>query len=349
MVGDGNGAVPPAGGRGDGVACLGQRVHHGHGRVQMQLDALLLGRVLALGRFALHDGKGLDDHLLGIFVIVELALHAQPAARLFHAVGDRLARVALEKSADARRTGIVGHVKIHDRGRPLAHLAVVDGKHASLDDDAFILKLLPDLTHRQRLALKGLAVDHLRAVSLLRLRLVPGGELRLRQLGGGHAAHLLRLSKHVPGRVAAGQLDLRLHAEALAHIARRCGQIRRQRFLSEGRKMQAEPVRADRPRRPGQHRGRRAEGVDQDGVQLVRVDVRERLRRKLRMQQHLVHAVERRQLPLRPFDGRARHIVGEARLQRDALMRPVNRRVADLCRLQRLAQRILRAVFVKQV
>lgn len=64
VIRNGDGAVAPAGCPLDGSAGIGQRVHGGHGRMQVQLDALFGIRIAALGRLDLFHGVRLKYHSL---------------------------------------------------------------------------------------------------------------------------------------------------------------------------------------------------------------------------------------------------------------------------------------------
>ena len=147
VVGDGDGAVAPAGRALDGLAGLGQGVHCGHGRVQMQLDALVRRGVDALRRGDLQDRVWLHDHLVVIAVERHLALDFDPHPGLY-AVEDRLGLVGLHELVDADGAGVVRDVERHDPGPALFQLAVVHGKDLTLHDDTEHVKVqVADFDH----------------------------------------------------------------------------------------------------------------------------------------------------------------------------------------------------------
>ena len=147
MVGDGDGAVAPAGCALDGLAGLGQGVHRGHRRVQVELDALVRRGVNALRRRDLQDRVRLHDHLVVIAVERHLALDLHPHSGLY-AVEDRLGLVGLHELVDADGAGVVRNVERHDPRPALFQFAVVHGEDLALHDDAEHVKVqVADFDH----------------------------------------------------------------------------------------------------------------------------------------------------------------------------------------------------------
>ena len=83
---------------------------------------------------ALHDGVGLQHHVPGEAVNVQLALYMQMLA-LFHPVHNGLPLVAGEEFGDAHRTGVVGHVEADHPRAALFQLPVVYGEHVPLHNN----------------------------------------------------------------------------------------------------------------------------------------------------------------------------------------------------------------------
>ena len=134
VVGNGDGGHSPLDRALDGGGRVGQRVHVGHARVQMQLHALFLRRVLALLVLDLHDVLRVELHILAI----EGKLHA-PADAQPHAVGDlavQLDRLALRKTpADDERALVVRHLKQHRPHARAARFVAIELEDFALDND----------------------------------------------------------------------------------------------------------------------------------------------------------------------------------------------------------------------
>ena len=164
VVGDGDGAVAPAGRTLDGRAGIGQRVHGRHRGMQMQLHALFGVGIAALGRLDLLHGGRLQDHFVVVAVKAHLALHAQPHAGL-HVVDDGLGLGGLHKLIDADGAGVVRHVEADDPRTALLELPVLHGEDLALDDHAEHIEI--ELVHPHRPARKRPPVEQ-RARRLLR-------------------------------------------------------------------------------------------------------------------------------------------------------------------------------------
>ena len=204
VVGDGDGAVTPRRRLLDGGSRLGQRVHGGHGRMQMQLHALVLRGVLALGRLELLDGIRLHDHLVVIAVEGHLALNAHPHARLHVLFQNGLCLVRLHELVDADGAGVVGHIEADHIRVALFELAVLDGKDLALDHDTEHVEI--QIADGDFFPVEGLAVEQI-AARLGRSRAHGAGGL-CRRLRG-----LLRQRGRVFDRLAAdarGLLEQRL-------------------------------------------------------------------------------------------------------------------------------------------
>ena len=134
MVGDGDGGHPPFDRALDGGSRVGQRVHIGHARVQMQLHALFLRRVQALLVLDLHDVLRVELHILAVEGKLHAAADAQP-----HTVGDfavQLHRLALGKTpADDDRALIVRHFEQHRPYARTARLVAVELEDLALDNN----------------------------------------------------------------------------------------------------------------------------------------------------------------------------------------------------------------------
>ena len=89
---------------------------------------------------ALHDGVGLQHHVAGEAVDVQLALDEQVLA-LLHPVHNGLALVPGEELVHPHRAGVVGHVEADHPGAPLFQLPVVHGEHVALHHDGAHVQL----------------------------------------------------------------------------------------------------------------------------------------------------------------------------------------------------------------
>jgi len=135
VVRDRDGAVAPRGGLFDGGGCVGQSVHGGHRRVQVQLDTLVGRCILSHGCRQAKNRVRLHDRLVFVAVEGHLALDAHPHAGL-DAAQDGLGLVGLHELAHAHGARVVGHVELDDPGVAFFELAVVDGEDLALDHDA---------------------------------------------------------------------------------------------------------------------------------------------------------------------------------------------------------------------
>ncbi len=200
VVRDGNGAVAPAGSRGDGLARLCQGVHHGHCRVKVQLHALLRRGIHTDGRLRGLHGQRLEHDVVFKPAEADEALHTQPLAGLLDGVDEWLGLIGLHKAVHADGAGVVRHIEIHDPRIALLELLVVHGEHAALDDDAADVAVLRQLAHGRDVPVERLAIDRLRRCG--RLRVLSALRLSRRSRGDRHIAqrgkaHFLRLGKQL--------------------------------------------------------------------------------------------------------------------------------------------------------
>ena len=141
--------------------------------MQMQLHALVLRGVLALGRLEFLDGIRLHDHLVVIAVEGHLALNAHPHARL-HVFQNGLCLVRLHELVDADGAGVIGHIEADDICVALFELAVLDGKDLALDHDTEHVEI--QLADGDFFPVEGLAVEQI-AARLGRSRALAAGGL----------------------------------------------------------------------------------------------------------------------------------------------------------------------------
>ena len=156
VIGDGDGAVAPAGCTLDGGSGIGQRIHGGHSRMQVQFDALFGVSIAALGRLDLFHGVRLKHHFIVIPVKTHLALYAQPHAGL-NVVDDGLGLCGLHKLIDTDGTGIVRHIKADDPRAALFQFPVLHGEDLALDDHAEHVEI--QFLHPDGLACERAAVE----------------------------------------------------------------------------------------------------------------------------------------------------------------------------------------------
>ena len=223
VVGDGDGPMAPRLRPLDHVlvrprlgAHLGEGIHGGHGGVQVELHPLLRRVVGLHGLGALHDGVGLQHHVAGEAVDVQLALDHQMLA-LLHPVHNALPLVTGEKLGHPHRAGIVRHIEAHHPCAPLFQLPVIHGKYVSFDDDG---------SHVQLQGAHGdaLPLDFVLAVEQLSSR-AAGGRLFLPRAGS------FETSQSSPAdllRAAEGRHGILLHRGGRGR--RRRGAGRRSRF-----------------------------------------------------------------------------------------------------------------------
>jgi len=99
--------------------------------MQMELHPLLR-RVVLLGLlFALHDGVGLQHHVAGKAVDVQLSLNQKMLA-LFDPIHNGLALIPREEFTDPDGSGVVGDVEGDHPGPPLFQFPVVDEEDVPL-------------------------------------------------------------------------------------------------------------------------------------------------------------------------------------------------------------------------
>ena len=127
MVGDGDGGMPPADGRLDGVLGVRQGVHVAHLRVQVQLHPFFRGGVLTFGVVDHVDVVRIELNILAVPGGLHLALDAQPHARLDGgAVLFRL--LGGEVFMDTDGVGVVRHVEVQPPHAGAACLHTLGGK-----------------------------------------------------------------------------------------------------------------------------------------------------------------------------------------------------------------------------
>ena len=354
VVGDGDGAVAPACRALDGLAGLGQGVHCGHGRVQMQLDALVRRGVNALRRGDLQDRVRLHDHLVVIAVERHLALDLHPHSGLY-AVEDRLGLVGLHELVDADGAGVVRDVERHDPCPALLQLAVVHGKDLTLHDDAEHVKVqVADFDH---FSAKRTAEDQI-GVAAGRIGRAGRGLLFLhgcrgngdsRRIFDGLLSDAFRLGEE---RFAL-QLRRRVEHKRLAdaeQLLQKClalRQVRSERGLAVRGKVDVQLVAVQLPLRPGEDRRGRGIGPDEHLRQIAELHLGEQRFRIAHGDRAFTQTVAVPQRVLHLAEPPLRNVYAACTRQADA---PCG--LIDLCRChqqlrQRLFQPLRRDVFRK--
>ena len=329
VVGDGDGAMPPRRGALDRVGGLGQRVHGGHRRMQMQLHALFGRGIAALGRGDLADGVRLHHHFVVIAVKGHLALDRHPHSGGFDLFQNGLCLVRLHELVHAHRAGVVRHIKAHHPRAALFQLPVVDRKDLALHAHAVHIEV--QVFHRRGLGAEGSAED-----PVLRHG---GGRLCRALLGGGDhrrvfhrlAADTLRFGKQLLCRALAVRVDLdrHIHAEALLDKPLDLRNVLQQLRTPVGGQMHVNTLARDLPPRPGKARRRR-------GIRLRECAVQRPRRQRLQRAFGIMHLQFQRPQPVPLFDRGAgcvqqffSYVNLRAQLQRDRPRRAVELRVAQ--------------------
>ena len=199
VVGNGDGLMPPLGRLLHRRRRIRQCVHGGHGGMQMQLHPFLRRRVLTLRAGHLHDGVGLQHHLVVKAVDGHAPLNTQIAAGLvflgiglMHPFNDALGLCSLHKLIDPHGACVIGDKKGHHTGVALGQLSVADGEDLSLH---------ADLVHIQRQLFHGhgLVPEHFAENQFLRLVVAGlgrcGFDLRRGSMLHGLTAHTAGLLK----------------------------------------------------------------------------------------------------------------------------------------------------------
>ena len=203
VVGDGNGRVAPGDGLPDDGGGVGQGVHVGHLRVEVQLHPLLRGGVLPGLVGNLHDVEGAQLNVLAVAAELHIALDPKPHAR-GHGVLHGLGLLALHVLGDGDGIPVVRHVEGQPPDPGLAGLVALGGKDLALDHHGAHFGV-------QAVDGDGLALDlpahedvgsvicalgdaeaqaQLAQVVLVHQQLAQGGDGGLRQRGGGRQLQL---------------------------------------------------------------------------------------------------------------------------------------------------------------
>ena len=352
VVGDGDGAVAPAGRTLDGRAGIGQRVHGRHRGMQMQLHALFGVGIAALGRLDLLHGGRLQDHFVVVAVKAHLALHAQPHAGL-HVVDDGLGLGSLHKLIDADGAGVVRHVEADDPRPALFELPVLHGEDLALDDHTEHIEI--ELVHPHRPARKRPPVEQ-RARRLLRRRRAAGGSCGRSRAGGlcggldgrgvfeglcPDAGCLLKqgLALEIAVRL---DFDLLRHAEALAQELLALFGVLEDGILAVGAQMDGHGVILDRILRPGQNGGRGRERADEHLRQIAEVHMRQLFFRITHRKLQRLQAVGLFYGPAERLELLFREILLRLRVEADGARIPVELGVDDGEALERLRQLLRR-------
>ena len=191
VVGDGNGGVAPLDGPLDNGLAIAQGVHHGHLGVEVELNALLLGGVLApLGHGHLVDAVGLQHHVVFEAAHIQPPLDLDPLA-LFDALDDGVGHLSLQELIDPDGAGVVGDIKADHPRLALGQFPVLYVEHGALHQYAAHIQLQLSQGHRLFPAVD-LAVELLD----LGLAVAAAGHTLIEHL----AAHGLQLGVQVPTR-----------------------------------------------------------------------------------------------------------------------------------------------------
>ena len=158
VVGDGDGGHPPLGGELDDAAGVGQRVHVGHSRMQVQLHALDLGSVHArLVRDLGHVAR-VELHIVTVVGQLHHARDAQPHTGR-NAVAQRRDVLFQHPLAHDDRALVVGHLNERQPHTRLAQLTELALEDLALDHD--VSRLGVQLAHRHGMSLDLAAHDDL--------------------------------------------------------------------------------------------------------------------------------------------------------------------------------------------
>ena len=158
VVGDGDGGHPPLGGELDDAAGVGQRVHVGHSRMQVQLHALDLCSVHArLVRDLGHVAR-VELHIVTVVGQLHRARDAQPHTGR-NAVAQRRDVLLQHPLAHDDRALVVGHLNERQPHTRLAQLAELALEDLALDHN--ISRLGVQLAHRHGMSLDLAAHDDL--------------------------------------------------------------------------------------------------------------------------------------------------------------------------------------------
>ena len=136
MVGDGDGPVAPGCSLLDSGSSRRQSIHIGHGGMQMQFHTLLaLSCIFTFGHSAGHHGEGLQHHLTGVVINLQLALHLHHITHV-DTVGNGLGFGVFQVTADMYGRSIIGHIKADDPGITLFQFLVIHRKDTAFHNDA---------------------------------------------------------------------------------------------------------------------------------------------------------------------------------------------------------------------
>ena len=158
VVGDGDGGHPPLGGELDDAAGVGQRVHVGHSRMQVQLHALDLGSVhTRLVRDLGHVAR-VELHIVPVVGQLHRTRDAQPHTGR-NAVAQRRDVLLQHPLAHDDRAFVVGHLNERQPHTRLAQLTEFALEDLALDHD--VSRLGVQLAHRHGMSLDLAAHDDL--------------------------------------------------------------------------------------------------------------------------------------------------------------------------------------------
>ena len=161
VVGDGDGGHPPLGGELNDAAGVGQRVHVGHSRMQVQLHALDLGSVHArLVRDLGHVAR-VELHIVTVVGQLHRTRDAQPHTGR-NAVAQRRDVLFQHPLAHDDRAFVVGHLNERQPHTRLAQLTELALEDLALDHD--VSRLGVQLAHRHGMSLDLAAHDDLAGV-----------------------------------------------------------------------------------------------------------------------------------------------------------------------------------------
>ena len=226
VVCDGDGGMAPGDGLTDGVGGIGQGIHIGHLRVQVQLHPLL-GRCIPASLVRdLHDVKGAELNVLAVAGQLHKALYAQPHTDLDGVLqGGRLFVVHI--LADGDGIAVVRHIEGQaPQPRPAGFVAL-RGKDLALQHHAAHLGIQP--LHGHGLALDLPAQQHITAAAALAgFVIAAAGKAKLLQFKMRHQQLAQQSLRRLGNYLAGCQLQLHAAVFTVQHTAGNAGIVQQQ-------------------------------------------------------------------------------------------------------------------------
>ena len=290
VVRNGNGLMSPRRSLFDSCGGVGQRIHGGHGGMQMQLHPLFRGGVLALGLLPCHDGLGLKHVFVIIAVVGHLAQDSQPHT-LLDSVQNGFGLLRLHELVHPHRAVVICQIKVNNPGVPLFQLPVVHSEDLALHND--LEHIQGQVLHGGGISLEGAAEDGLLGFLLFFLLLAL--EVRRWQVPGRALAELLRLGKEfllLLRRKSRMDHDGSLDPETLQKVALRGADVLPKLIYAIGPQIQMELLPLRFPAAAGQNAGGKGKTMDDELLQFLIDRIAEAVLRIVGHKLDLAHAVE---------------------------------------------------------